>query len=62
MVARIPTREQNEEARRNARLTYAKRRIQHIVDGMPPLTAEQRAELAEMLSPGGQAADEQQAS
>ena len=62
MVTRpIPTPEQNEEARRNARLTYAKRRIQHIVDGMPALTAEQRAELAEMLSPGRQAAEEQRA-
>lgn len=53
----IPTPEQNEEARRSARLTYAKRPIQHIVDGMPALTADQRAELAEMLSPGRQAAD-----
>jgi hypothetical protein len=37
--------EQLVEARRNARFTFAQRRIQKIVDGAPPLTDEQRARL-----------------
>jgi hypothetical protein len=37
------------EARRNARFTYASRRIQKIVEGAPPLTVSQRRELAAIL-------------
>jgi hypothetical protein len=44
-----------EKARRNARFTYAQRRIQQIVDTAPPLTAEQRDRLALILC-GGDAA------
>jgi hypothetical protein len=40
-----------EDARRNARYTYAQRRIQKIVDGMPPLTDEQLTSLAVLLHP-----------
>jgi hypothetical protein len=49
--------EQLEEARRNARFTYAQRRIQKIVDGAPPLSAEQRQRLALLLAPASAAAD-----
>lgn len=38
-----------EDARRNARFTYAVRRIRKIVDGEPSLTAEQRSRLALIL-------------
>ena len=40
-----------EDRRRNARFTYAERRVKQIVDGAPALTSEQRAELAAILSP-----------
>lgn len=43
---------QLEDARRNARYTYAQRRIKKIVDGMPPLTDEQLTKLAVLLQPG----------
>ena len=42
-----------EGARRSARYTYAKRRIEKIADGLPSLTEAQRAELALILYPGG---------
>ncbi len=35
--------------RRTSRFTYAQRRVQKIVDGLPPLTAEQRRALARIL-------------
>lgn len=41
-----------EDARRNARYTYAQRRIKKIVDGAPPLTDEQLSSLAVLLQPG----------
>jgi hypothetical protein len=41
-------------ARRASRFTYASRRIQKIVTGWPPLTAEQLAALAALLQPGGE--------
>lgn len=44
--------QQNEDARRNARFTYAQRRIKKIVDGMPPLTTEQLDSLAVLLQSG----------
>jgi hypothetical protein len=40
-----------EESRRNARFTYASRRVQRIIDGLPALTEDQRRELATMLYP-----------
>jgi hypothetical protein len=43
---------QLEAARRNARYTYAQRRIKKIVDGMPPLTDEQLSKLAVLLHGG----------
>jgi hypothetical protein len=50
------TREQwlrrTENARREARFRFARERIGKIVAGVPPLTAEQRAELARLLTPG----------
>lgn len=49
---RTPT-PQLEDARRNARYTYAQRRIKKIVDGWPPLTEAQRDQLALLLRPGG---------
>lgn len=54
------TREQwlaaTENARRQARYRYARDRIRRIVDGDPALTDEQRAKLAAMLDPAGDAA------
>jgi hypothetical protein len=51
------TREQiaegTESARRAARYKAAKARIDKIVAGMPPLTAEEREQLALLLNPGG---------
>jgi hypothetical protein len=47
------TASQLEDARRNARYTFAQRRIQKIVDGWPPLTEAQRERLALLLHPGG---------
>jgi hypothetical protein len=38
-----------ETARRNARYTYAERRIKAIVEAAPPLTAEQLDKLATIL-------------
>lgn len=38
-----------ENARRNARYTYAERRIRKIADGDPPLTQQQRSKLALLL-------------
>ena len=43
---------QLEDARRNARYTFAQRRIKKIVDGWPPLTEAQRERLALLLHPG----------
>lgn len=43
--------EQNEHARRSARFTYARRRIQKIVDAAPPFTPEQLERLALLLRP-----------
>ena len=43
-----------EDARRNARFTYAERRIRKIVDGAPPLTDEQRSKLAVLLQAGAE--------
>jgi hypothetical protein len=45
-------REQTEEARRAARYRFASDRIRKIVDGMPPLTGEQRSKLALLLQTG----------
>lgn len=42
---------QNENARRAARYKFAQDRIKKIVDGMPPLTDEQLANLATLLRP-----------
>lgn len=42
-------RAQTENGRRAARFKWASARIQKIIDGEPPLTKEQRAELALML-------------
>jgi hypothetical protein len=42
---------QTENARRQSRYRAAEERIRRIVDGAPPLTAEQRARLAALLSP-----------
>lgn len=44
-----------ENARRAARYRFARDRIDKIVSGSPPLTTEQRAELARRLSPVGDA-------
>ena len=41
-----------EEARRAARFTFARRRIEKIVGGAPPLTQAQREQLALLLYPG----------
>jgi hypothetical protein len=43
---------QIDEARRSARFTFARRRIEKIVDTWPPLTQEQRDKLAEILTSG----------
>lgn len=48
-----PTAQQTENARRAARFTFAKRRIEKIVAAAPSLTEAQRAELALILYPGG---------
>jgi hypothetical protein len=53
---RVQTREQwlarTEDARRAARFRFARDRIGKIVAADPPLTAEQRAELARLLTAG----------
>lgn len=41
------------DARRNSRFTFAQRRIRKILDTAPPLTDEQREQLALILHPGG---------
>lgn len=41
------------EGRRAARLTFARRRIQKILEGQPALTREQRAQLALEIYPEG---------
>lgn len=41
-----------EIARRKARFKAAQERIQKIVDAAPPLTDEQRRELAAIIAPG----------
>jgi hypothetical protein len=46
-----PDLDPRELGQRNARFTYAQRRIQKIVDGAPPLSSEQRARLAAILAP-----------
>lgn len=43
----------SDEARRNSRYHFARERIRKIVDGWPPLSAEQREQLALLLHPGG---------
>jgi hypothetical protein len=48
--------ERTESARREARYRAAEQRVRKIVAGAPPLTAEQRAKLAAMLVPAGDAA------
>lgn len=50
---RVPPAQQTENARRAARFTFAKRRIEKIVAAAPALTEAQRAELAMILHPGG---------
>jgi hypothetical protein len=50
-------REATEPARRAARYRHAENRIRQIVDGAPPLTAEQRENLALLLHPGAGNAD-----
>jgi hypothetical protein len=40
------------DARRNARFTYAQRRIRKIVDGSPELTDEQLSKLAAIIQGG----------
>ena len=42
-----------ENATRAYRFNAARERIQRIVDAWPPLTAEQREQLALLLHPGG---------
>jgi hypothetical protein len=44
--------ERTENARRAARFRFAQERIDKIAAGDPPLTAEQRAELARRLTAG----------
>jgi len=46
------TESQLEDMRRNARFTYAQRRIKKIVAGAPPLTDEQLSKLAVLLRAG----------
>jgi hypothetical protein len=41
------------EDRRYFKAAAAERYIRELVDGLPPLTAEQRARLAALLHPGG---------
>jgi len=45
--------ERTEGARRSWRFKAAQERIRKIVDGWPPLTDEQRTQLALLLQPGG---------
>lgn len=45
-----------EDARRAARYHYAERRIKQIASGEPPLTDQQRADLAAILSPAAEEA------
>jgi hypothetical protein len=56
-IADLPTaderRKATEDARRSARYKFAEDRIRKIVDGAPPLTAEQRDRLASLLRPSG---------
>jgi DNA-directed RNA polymerase subunit K/omega len=42
--------ERTENARRAARFKFAAQRVRKIADGDPPLTDEQRAELATILT------------
>lgn len=51
-------RDATEDARRQSRYRFAEQRIRKIVDGAPPLTADQRARLAALLAP---ASDEEAA-
>jgi hypothetical protein len=44
-----------ENARRAARYRHAEQRVRKIVDGTPALTVEQRAKLARLLLPAGEA-------
>jgi hypothetical protein len=44
------------DARRASRYKFAEQRIRKIVAGDPPLTDEQRAELAAQLAPAGERA------
>jgi hypothetical protein len=45
-----------ENARREARFRFAEQRVRKIVAGAPALTDEQRATLAAILAPAGDAA------
>jgi hypothetical protein len=58
-LQRPRTREQwqqaTENARREARYRFARERIGKIVGGAPPLTTEQRLELARLLMAGDSA-------
>lgn len=54
---RAETREQKlERARREARFIHARNRVAKIAAGSPPLTDEQRRELARILAPSGDTA------
>jgi hypothetical protein len=57
---RAQTREQwlqlTEKARREARFRFAEDRVRKIAAGAPPLTDQQRAKLAAILAPAGDAA------
>jgi hypothetical protein len=48
--------QRTENARRQARFRFAQDRIRKIASGDPALTDEQRAELAAILAPAGDAA------
>ncbi len=54
-ISDLPTREERSDAlinaRRAARYKFAEDRIRKIVDGAPPLTAEQLDRLAAILRP-----------
>jgi hypothetical protein len=59
-VADLPTPEERrkatEPARLESRFRYAQDRVRKIVAAWPPLTPEQKSELAAILSGGGDAA------
>jgi hypothetical protein len=49
-VPKEEVRRLTEDARRDSRYKFAEERIRKIVEGAPPLTAEQRAKLAALLA------------